>query len=304
MNSTRQIVRWSLPGLVFVLNLMVFHGLWLAAVDGVRPWQFIDEATAPAIVAVVAGGLPGGFLLYQLYSFRYLPVGNFIPVPWRTSVLRFFRADRGGNALRLYLDEFDGRHDFIEVLDEKPAQLDALKERIQDANLRGWGWPLPLNRPENHLHAAVGSLPKPFRCDTCVETHTARVDSNWTLLQSMIDFSSGNPKYSWLKLEYTSGSDLYHGLGAARTAVFCSGAVSLIYDGLIRPWVEHRYHLTLAPGAIAPAIVAVLAIALAESYVLSKCRNHVLSVHDRRIAGALAAMSRDKSLEIDKFHRR
>lgn len=97
MDSARQILRFSIPGSVFLLNGMVCYLLYrrlqgIPFVDASFP---IRENVAAAIAVVAT--IPVGFLIYQLYYFTYDPVLRIWPLQWGG---RFVRRDRGGQILR------------------------------------------------------------------------------------------------------------------------------------------------------------------------------------------------------------
>ena len=297
MDSTRQIIRWSLPGLVFVLDALVVHGLWIGIIGHRSPWDFINQATAPALVAVVAGGLPGGFLLYQLYFHSYRPVGG-IPHIGRVRFPLFYRRDRGGSVLRAYR-EHGGRDALVNWVDYVGSGRESLDERTADPNLkREW---LIFMRPSQHLDSSIpSSLPhdvvqKQWKCQECIRIYEKRFYENWTLLQSMIDYCSGPDVRRWIKTEYTSGSDLYHCLGASRTAACLAAAVAILYNAALRP--------LMGLGAI-PSLFTVpwqyfwLFLILAffifgQLVVLWTCRDQLVRSYEDRIAVALAFVSKD-----------
>lgn len=132
MDTARQVVRWSLPGLLFVLNFVLFHALWLAlrAAAG-SPWAFINEANAPALIALVAGGLPAGFLFYQFYFANFRPVSRWFGFFLRSGRPHYYRADRGGNMLHTYSSSFGGPFPLLVWLDGPGTTTEGLRSRLQ-----------------------------------------------------------------------------------------------------------------------------------------------------------------------------
>ena len=298
MNSTRQIIRWSLPGLVFVLNLLIFHGLWRGFIAHTPPWAYINEATAPALVAVVAGGLPGGFLIYQIYFHSYRPVG---PIGlWRVALFRFYRQDRGASILNLYFDKYKGSLSLLTALDQRDSTEADVKERIGLPELkRKFGL---FARPEGRQHLHVGSdleehsAGKAWWCRECADTYIKRWDGNWILLQTTIDYCASPAENRWIKDEYISGSDLYHGIGAARAAVWLAFLTSLGYDGIVRPLLASAPpDLAAQPWNYVGVVGSTLALTGFQVFVLTRSRNQTARVYHARIAASLAMLSRSAS---------
>jgi hypothetical protein len=294
MNSTRQVLRWSLPGLILVLNALVVHGLWIGLIERQSPWTFINEATAPALVAVLAGGLPAGFLVYQIYYHTYRPVGRLLLGLGGPPI--FLRRDRGGAMIRMYRDNFDGRDELLALVEGARSNVEKFEDRAEDPRLKAhfklWVW------PETHLQSKLEphhSGMNPRGCRTCVSIYEQRWDENWLLIQSMIDYCSRNESGRWIKAEYTSGSDLYHALGASRTAVWLGVVGTLIYDGGVRFLMgfdptEFQKVSVLPSLGLAVFVVALTAL---ETFVLTKCRVQLETSYERRVAAGAALVARE-----------
>src|SRR5690349_7148588 len=89
MDSSRQLLRFSLPGGLFVLVGAV-NQLALRLAWGPRA-SVVFSALSNNIFAAVAGVFVIGFVLYQLYYFFYRPV---VPFSWGKTT-----TDRGGQIL-------------------------------------------------------------------------------------------------------------------------------------------------------------------------------------------------------------
>lgn len=295
MGSARQLVRWSLPGLVMVLNVCTLHAGWIAIFDGRSPSSFISSATAPALIALVAGGLPAGFLLYQLYLSLYRPVGGPRFREWWFPL--YYRRDRGGSVLALYCDRYRGNMDLLRSIDAAGENVEAAERRIaapQFRNLLG-----VLMQPTEHLDVAAASSDPPgnspaWKCKRCAQIYTDRCAENWTLLQSLIDYCSGVKGHRWLKLEYTSGSDLYHAMGAAQTAVIVSVVGSVAYNLVTRQVLSARALPAMPDGIDAYALFLAFAFTVVSVQfgVLRICRGRIDLGHSSRIAAALAFASK------------
>ncbi|KQR54064.1 hypothetical protein ASF88_04305 [Leifsonia sp. Leaf336] len=293
MDSARQLIRWSLPGLVLVLNVLLVHGLWVSLIDHQRPWSFISAANAPALVAIVAGGLPGGFLLYQFYFHGYGPVG-----PARAArYALFFRRDRGASVLTRYLSKYGGERWLVDWVDTRSSSehFDMRLGHPEYRHVLVLWLRLTDHLPSAQKHPAGVD---PHRCPECIRLYKERWHQNWTLFQSVLDYCSANGNRSWIKQEYTSGSDLYHGLGASRTAVWLSAVAALLYSAALGPITgfERLAAMVADPANAAVFLVLICGLIGFELRILSRCRDQVSRVYEEKVAAALAVASR----EIDK----
>lgn len=229
MDTARQILRFSIPGSIFLLHGAVCYLLY-RRIQGV---PFVD-ASKPiqdnfAAVIAVAATIPIGFVIYQLYYFRYEPVVRFFLVFWCG---RIVRRDRGGQVLR--------------TLD--PAQLENLEEIFQrkiERDEKHREVPPGDNLIEKAMHrlkvleiqGPATALEKKARRQAYEESWY----THWDVLRSTIDMSA--EQSDRVRTEYTTLSDIYHSLGAARTAVtiawfgVCLLAASHAGRVLDAPWI-------------------------------------------------------------------
>jgi hypothetical protein len=129
MDNARQVVRWSIPGLVLVLELGAFAAV-LRLADGHDPLGVAAAVDTTAAMLTLLAGVPLGFLLYQLYFRNYRPFGYslllmvryawVVPAEFSRRILgkqswqetkkravqrfAFVRSDRGAEILNEYLD--------------------------------------------------------------------------------------------------------------------------------------------------------------------------------------------------------
>lgn len=115
MDSARQALRWSIPGLIFVLELVTFAAVWQLTSGG-NPTDMIDGIKPATALATILAGIPIGFLLYQLYYRNYRPYGHSVllflryPLEIRHGLRHarpywsFVRRDRGADILRRYYE--------------------------------------------------------------------------------------------------------------------------------------------------------------------------------------------------------
>lgn len=289
MDSSRQLIRWSIPGYVLLLNLSILFSLWLAVVEG---RSFFDEVKAiggggAALIAL--SGLPLGFIVYQVYYHRYKAYGGIPP-------FRFYRQDRGIAFLYAFKD-LRGSMDVLRWVDghSGPAHIDKrMADRVTYTRFLRI-----LLRPEFHLPDCKGS-PKtklPINCKPCRKAYKDSFVLNWTSTQSLIDYASATADRAWVKGEYTVGSDLYHALGAARTSLSVSVPLAG-YVAILHGYLVPRYALrALADEGLLPRAVAVFIVWLLSTaalwFVFRKSRDNVDINYRSRLAAALAFVSRD-----------
>lgn len=207
MDSARQILRFSIPGSIFLLWGTICFLLY-RRIQGVA---FVEASNAiqdnVAAVIAVAATIPVGFLIYQLYYFNYAPVLSPWFRPWGG---RFVRKDRGGEIL-LKLD--DDQLEDLETLfncriDREPIHSVVQKEES----------PLKKLMYSSGVLEVAGSIKElPMENKERQKTYEDRWYTHWDVLRSAMDFAASTNEH--LKSEYTTLSDIYHSLGAARTAV-------------------------------------------------------------------------------------
>ena len=70
MDSARQALRWTIPGWLFFLFLVMFEGMRIVFGFSSPLWETITAIPALS-VGIAAAGLPVGFLIYQIYYWMY-----------------------------------------------------------------------------------------------------------------------------------------------------------------------------------------------------------------------------------------
>lgn len=158
--------------------------------------------------------------------------------------------------------------------------------------------------PTDHLHPDAGpvDIPQsraraPVACAECERIYEARFRQNWTLVQSMIDYCSGDETRRWIKTEYATGSDLYHGIGSARTAAVWGILLAFLYDLVYRGIFlgQSTWLVDLPDSWWRPAALAALfaGLGIGQYLVLSMSRETLVQNYENRIASALAFVSKD-----------
>jgi len=224
MDVGRQLFRFSIPGSIFLL-WAVAGAVLIRLITGA---SFVST-TAPlrenvaALTALVAT-IPVGFLLYQAYYVFYRPLVLNWPMVWYG---RWIRIDRASQILCLFQDDqIQALRDLFDV------PLDITKPHERE------GWPFRwlrllklssnyLARHESKTHAR--------------KTYSKRWHDNWDVLRAIIDISEASEATRGIKREYTHLSDIYHALGATRTAVWAGwftsvGVTAAATAHLGEPW--------------------------------------------------------------------
>jgi hypothetical protein len=244
VDAARQILRFSIPGSLLLLQAIACYFIFRRC-QGVG----FTAASAPlkenigAVVAVLAA-IPIGFVVYQAYYFSYRPLVRTGLARWGG---RFVRADRGYRILSSL----------------ERSQVDAL-ERIFDTDIDvrevyrpvdppGRWYEQPSRRIQFWLHmleltdefAEIEPLPRRRKA------YEERWHNNWDVLRSVLDIAGTIPGATQIKSEYTILSDIYHSLGAARTAVAWGWALVLVFA------LTHAGRFASEPGGSIAGVAAI-----------------------------------------------
>ncbi|WAC57578.1 hypothetical protein [Gordonia sp. SL306] len=278
METARQILRWSIPGFVFMLNILAFQSIWRLLnnpKNGLS--EFLDSATTHTLIAAFAASLPIGFILYQMYYFRYKSSASIL------GTTLFYRRDRGAHVLGQYLTAYKGSPESLARY-SRTASSEELSRRLSKA-------PFIYPRRIPLLHIKPGSrLCDPelehkakfcaARCTNCRSAYNRTFIDNWTLLQTVLGSLECKPGLAPIKKEYTNGSDLYHTLGASRYAVGAASIGIFTFNACIL--LGPAGSPGLAESASALLILGVFT--FWQYYVMYKCRQNVERDYARRLA--------------------
>lgn len=303
MDSARQALRWSIPGLVFVLELGAFGAVWVL-VNGGNPADLVARIGPTTALATLLAGVPTGFLLYQFYYRNYRPHGSSfllrlhflfkIRRGWTAARThrKFVRRDRGAEILRHYYEMGGHPHLVKRAWGKAPVPSGPEAEQIvevtkPEALLAGTRFrSFRVLRLNSALHEDCDAA-EPIACRDCRRAYTARCRWNWAVIMAMLDFTSSRPEGIPIKAEYAAGSDIYHALGAARTAVACAAIGSIGYRLV--------FHLVFGPGAVVAFLngaALIAALAYAQYQVIHSAREQASVNLTIRTAAALAWFSR------------
>jgi hypothetical protein len=259
MDTARQILRYSIPG-----SLLLLHALACYLVFRRFQGASFSEGSNSlrenigALVAILAT-VPIGFVVYQAYYFSYAPVIEPWPGRWGG---KFVRADRGWQVLRslapsqvwalqkIFATEIDTKDPHRPI--ERPKSL--FKEPCKA--VMHWLGLLELTGP-------MADLPMGQR----QEAYQRRWYANWGVLRSIVDIAGAVPESSQIKSEYTTLSDIYHALGAARTAVTIAWVV------IVGVSIPHLQRISAEPLGSLAGLLAISAMTLALGLILHFARN-------------------------------
>ncbi|HEX5929219.1 MAG TPA: hypothetical protein VFY48_07490 [Solirubrobacterales bacterium] len=277
MTSARQILRYSIPGSIYLIHLVLCYLIYqrirgIPLIDAVPPIR----DTVGGLLAILAT-IPIGFVIYQAYYFLYEPIVRPWPLRWRG---RLVRNDRGGEIL----ESLDPGH--IAELEEIFACKVRLGKRHtvvpNDGSLIG-----------KAMHrSGVQEIAGPFAelPPASKEQRRAYEDlwyTNWDVLRAAVEIAGSSQTGEQVKAEYTNLSDIYHSLGAAKTAVVAALTTLLLLVVVAHPL---RFADSLPRSFF--GIVAVLALSVGIYLVLHIARG-------RTWRSAAAAMK----LGLRWFHR-
>lgn len=205
MDAARQVVRWSIPGWVLLLMLVVMQ--ILTRLSQGRSWDDIIHSPlisglSPAAVAlIVTAGIPLGFIIYQIYYSWY----------GRVLVFHLVNRDRGAEIL-LSLPK-QTRNNLLAV-DDYHADLEEMSIKVKSFVL-----PYPLRR-----------LKPEFRNRAGRRRFEAKAQTNWDIVRFWLNYICIRHKTDHIKAEVTTLADIYHGIGATRTALFCACVLHFLYN--------------------------------------------------------------------------
>lgn len=230
MDTARQVLRYSIPGSIFLLHGTVCYFIY-RHLQGV---PFVDSSTtvkesSGAIIAILAT-IPIGFVIYQIYYSTYKPVLRFLPLKWDG---RLVRRDRGAQILTTLDDDQRGK---LEEIFGHPIESEQPHVRVPV--VEDWRrHPLKSLAHRTGMVELTPELQQIAPEKTRQATYENLWYTNWDVLRATLDVAATSEKSAEIKKEYTTLSDIYHSLGAARTAVssafICQVALALTHPGRI-----------------------------------------------------------------------
>ena len=236
MDTARQVIRWSIPGSILMLTGVLIDLLsiaWEHAVEG-HPELSLD-VTAPEVAVMTLASIPLGYLTYQFYYYRDGRVRRFpaslVPVDRGYAILRRLTAAKCSEAL-VKLGVTTVNHQ----LDDD--SLERLPDDRRSVPSVAGNWPLTwlpdrlslrvdrlqIEDAERRWYRRFASVVR--RGDSFYERRRRdrqefyeRTQDNNQVVRTLLAVLSDREVGKAIVVEYTSLADLYHGLGATRTAL-------------------------------------------------------------------------------------
>lgn len=207
IDSSRQVIRWSIPGWVLVLLLSflrLIENIWMYGSIGAAMQYSIFSRLGPGAVAlVVLSGVPIGFLLTQFYYAIY----------WNWLPLRVAKTDRGGQALKKISQPAYGM-----IIKYHPVK----DTTSMYAPVPKTAYYLIRNILFGFDHRRVNS-----RRETREYRDARKI--NFEAVRFYLTLVSTHEGLSQFKEEYTNLSDIYHCIGASLTAVLFAASMFVLY---------------------------------------------------------------------------
>jgi hypothetical protein len=211
MDSGRQVIRWTIPGSVYLLFLGAFYLLGNLILKHSFQVDKLPVAnnTAVGVAFLLITSIPLGFIIYQVYYYRYIRGRMFV---LRSVVLK----DRGADILRALPIETVTR--LAHGMRVKPI-LQPMYERKKLTPIGPY--------------ALV--LKKEHRTRNGRRLYQEARQTNWNLVRSYLDVICAKSGSDVVKAEYTSVSDIYHAQGASRISIVAAWMTYIgytIFQGL------------------------------------------------------------------------
>lgn len=278
MDTARQFLRYSIPGSIFLLTLISLQ-VALDLATGASVSDATKNVSSAFVIAVLAAGIPVGFILYQLYY------GAYRPFAWSRWPRPMPRKDRGAEVLRALTcrqrytlfkaigQPFDHREAFQprtgRLLSIRPLRL-----------LTDWEDTFCPDQPcmcrDIYPRYPVTGSPTNFRL---------RWRRNWDVVMTIADMRGNDSRYIAVKREYTSLSDIYHALGVCRVSIGVAFLAWVTYN-----WVHNSQ--TTGQHAAQCMIVAASAAAITAALIvfLSSARKQTQEALLTRLGLSLIAL--------------
>lgn len=260
MEPTSQLIRLSIPGSIFVLAGVGTYAfaqvLWGEQLSDVQ-----SLTTLTTSITAIAASIPLGFLIYQIYYWRYSPfvIGKMVTRDRGRDALWHLPAE----VLSRLRTHFDARLDVrrhhrtvstpvIRRLKLLRLHDDLLRARYKDENLAESDEDAYLFEKDNRSLRRIYS-------DNWYE--------NWDVFRAVLDLVAIEGKRPEIKRNFTTLYDIYHSLGASRLAVVLGSGAGIVYlCGAHRDDIATNVTVSIA------GFLAVFTIAFTIAYILHRTR--------------------------------
>jgi hypothetical protein len=234
MDAARQLIRYSIPGGVFAVLLilfdLIFHAFWHS-----KPNVTFFAVTGSGF-ATAAGIIILGFIIYQFYYAMHQPIVRF-PFP-RIKLGRTY--DRAGWILT-GLTDVDGFLERVKEMQGITGPLDYIDRYFDDP------------RTERSRFATTIYA---FRNHERDKEYTERWYINVHAMRSLINITTSDGQ-TRIKDDYVALGDIYHALGACRISIglslFVTGIQYIVVD-----YSQYSAHLVVASTCAAAACVIIV----------------------------------------------
>jgi hypothetical protein len=260
VEPTSQLIRLSIPGSIFVLAGVGTYAfaevIWGKSLSDVE-----SLTTLTTSITAIAASIPLGFLVYQIYYWRYSPfvIGDLVT------------RDRGRDAL-WHLDpdvlarlrtHFDARLDVRRH--HRPVSVPIIRRlkllRLNDELLRARykDESLADNDEDEYLFEKDNRNLRRIYKDNWHE--------NWDVFRALLDWIAVEGKRPEIKDNFMALYDIYHSLGASRLAVVLGS-----FGGILYLCGAHGDDISQQVTVSVLGLAAVLATAFGLAYVLHRTR--------------------------------
>lgn len=243
MEPTSQLIRFSIPGSVFILAAVGTYATAKVAWD--QPLSGAESlATLTTSIAAIAASIPLGFLIYQIYYWGYSPFvfGSIVTRDRGREALSALPSETLARLRTLFDARLDVRRHHHTIETRLVRKLKLL--RLDDELLRTrYKQNIPMSREDEYSFEEDDRDARRIYSDNWYE--------NWDVFRALLDLVSsrgGNPE---IKRNFTTLYDIYHALGASRLAVVLGSSGATLYlAGIHRGEISSRVVASIVTLAV------------------------------------------------------
>jgi hypothetical protein len=247
MDAARQVVRWSIPGWVFLFSAasiqLVTSLYWAGSPQALLGSGSLNMISPAMIALVVASGIPLGFLIYQIYYFVY---GNVFP-------LGIVNRDRGAEVLQGLPQPLQG-----ELGQLAKCKLD-FSEMCEHAIVPVLRYPIVRLKAEHRTRQGR-------------KVYRERLQGNWEAVRFLLHVLCLRNESSEIRNEVTTLADIYHSIGASRIAIVLSIAMHFSYNLARKGPLISQVPLKVILSIVLPYVLVYALLVILES-----TRRHTLN---------------------------
>lgn len=259
MEPSRQLIRFSIPGAIFVLSAVGTYAFGKFML-GTRFGDVESLTTLTTSITAIAASLPFGFLFYQFYHWRYGPhiFGGLVTRDRGRDALAGLSDDTLARLRKLFNARLDVRRHHRVVSFPVVRKLKLL--RVNKEKLRARYKDIRLGNDEDKL-----LFEKDNR--SIRRIYTDNWYENWDVFRALLDLAATKGERPEIRQTFTSLYDIYHSLGASRLAVVAGPFAAVLYLVGFNQGTIDAHH-----GRSIGALVAIVAVSLLTAYILHRTR--------------------------------